>query len=199
MRALLRGFGLAVGAVTRGRFEDRVWELVGQEPLLKDAVEPLLMARRCLEEKIKDLERRIGSVTSASPVCSRLLTVPGVGPLTALSFVSAIDVPERFKRSSSVGAYRGLTPRCHQSGNVDWSGRISKRGGALARHMLYEAANSLLSRVRKWSAPKAWAAGMVKRVGGKKARVALARKLAVILHRIWVDGSEFRWTKEVTA
>lgn len=98
MRALLRGFGLAVGAVTRSRFEDRVWELVGQEPLLKDAVEPLLMARRCLEDKIKDLERRIGSVTSAPPVCSRLMTVPGVGPLTALSFVSASDAPERFKR-----------------------------------------------------------------------------------------------------
>ncbi len=82
---------------------------------------------------------------------------------------------------------------------MDWSGRISKHGDALARHMLYEAANSLLSRVRKWSAPKAWGARLVKKLGPKKARVALARKLAVILHRIWADGTEFRWTKEAAA
>jgi transposase len=127
------------------------------------------------------------------------MTVPGVGPMTALAFVTAIDDPGRFARSASVGAYLGLTPRRHQSGEADWSGRISKHGDGLARHLLYEAANSLIARVRKWSAPKAWAARLVRKLGPKKARVALARKLAVILHRIWLDGTEFRWSQEVAA
>ena len=260
-RGLLRGFGLAVGTVARIRFEARVWELVAREPALEDTIDPLMMVRRSLSPQIKQLESRItawaggsavcrrlmtvpgvgpmtalafytaiddpyrfaksssvgaylgltprghqsgavdwsGRITAwagGSAVCRRLMTVPGVGPMTALAFYTAIDDPYRFAKSSSVGAYLGLTPRGHQSGAVDWSGRISKHGDALARHMLYEAANSLLSRVRKWSAPKAWAARLVKRTGGKKARVALARKLAVILHRIWADGTEFRWSNE---
>ena len=199
VRGLLRGFGLAVGVVARRRFEERVWSLVAREPLLEDAIEPLLMVRRSLELRIAELESRIGRLVKASSVCRRLMTVPGVGPLTALAFVTAIDDPDRFKRSSSVGAYLGLTPRRYQSGEADWSGRISKQGDRLARHMLYEAANSLLSRVRKWSTPKAWAARLVKKTGPKKARVALARKLAVILHRIWADGTEFRWSTEAAA
>tara|TARA_R110002012_G_C11562128_1_gene603524 strand:- start:200 stop:1219 length:1020 start_codon:yes stop_codon:yes gene_type:complete len=192
IRALLRGFGLAVGAAARSRFEARVRELTTQIPLLEDAVEPLLAVRAALLEQTDGLEDRIRELAAASPVCARLMSVPGVGPMTALAFVTAIDDPARFKRSGSVGAYLGLTPRCHQSGETAWSGRISKHGDALARHMLYEAANSLLSRVRKWSAPKAWAARLVKRIGAKKARVALARKLATILHRLWADGTTFR-------
>lgn len=199
VRALLRGFGLAVGQVARGRFEQRVWELVACEPALEDALAPLLQVRRSLCLHTKQLESRIAQRTGACAVCRRLMSVPGVGPMTALAFTTAIDDPTRFARSSSVGPYLGLTPRRHQSGEVEWSGRISKHGDALARHMLYEAANSVLSRVRRWSAPKAWGARLVKKVGGKKARVALARKLAVILHRIWVDGTEFRWTREAVA
>jgi len=199
VRALLRGFGLSVGRVTQRRFEDRVRELLRQEPLLEAAIGPLLMVRRTLEKQIGALDSRIREAAEASPVCARLMTTPGVGAMTAMAFVTAIDDPHRFARSSSVGVYLGLTPRRHQSGAVDWSGRISKHGDALARQMLYEAANSLLSRVRRWSPPKAWAARLVRKVGGKKARVALARKLAVILHRIWVDGTEFRWTREATA
>ena len=159
----------------------------------------LLMVRRSLDLQIKQVEARIGAVSRGSEVCRRLMTVPGVGPMTALAFVTAIDDPARLAKSSLVGAYLGLTPRRHQSGAVDWAGRISKHGDALARHRLYEAANSLLSRVKAWSAPKAWAARLVKRVGGKKARVALARMLAVILQRIWIDGSEFRWTAKAAA
>ena len=127
------------------------------------------------------------------------MTVPGVGPMTALAFVTAIDDPARFARSASVGPYLGLTPRRHQSGGIDWSGRISKHGDSLARHMLYEAANSLLSRVRRWSALKAWGMRLARRIGAKKARVALARKLAVILHRMWCDASDFRWTAKPAA
>ncbi len=199
IRALLRGFGLPVGMVSRRGFEARVWELLGKETLLEEAVAPLLQARRGLLVQIEVLERDIKALAAASAVCTRLMSVPGVGPMTALAFVSAIDDPDRFTRSSAVGAYLGLTPRRHQSGEVDWSGRISKRGDALARHMLYEAANALMVRTKKWSAPKAWALRKAARIGPKKARVALARKLAVVLHRIWVDGSEFRWTKEETA
>lgn len=199
VRALLRGFGLAVGTVARKGFEERVWQLVLREPALEAAIEPLLTVRRALEQQVKQLEGRIGTLAHACPDCTRLMTVPGVGPLTALAFVTAIDDPGRFARSASVGAYLGLTPRRHQSGEADWSGRISKHGDGLARHMLYEAANSLIARVRKWSAPKAWAARLVKKLGPKKARVALARKLAVILHRIWVDGTTFRWSQEVPA
>lgn len=199
VRALLRGFGLSVGTVARNRFEERVWSLVEREPGLAAAIEPLLMARRSLQQQIKVLEGRIAAMAAQCPTCTRLMTVPGVGPMTALAFLTAIDDPHRFRRSSSVGAYLGLTPRRHQSGAVDWVGRISKHGDALARHMLYEAANSLLARVRKWSPPKAWAARLVRKIGGKKARVALARKLAVILHRIWVDGSTFRWSNDHAA
>jgi transposase len=199
VRGLLRGFGLAVGTVARKRFEERVWALVRREPRLAAAIGPLLAVRRALAEQIQELEGRIGFVVEGSDVCRRLMTVPGVGPMTALAFVTALDDPHRFARSSSVGAYLGLTSRRHQSGEVDWSGRISKHGDALTRHMLYEAANSLLSRVRRWSAPKAWAARLVRKAGPKKARVALARKLAVILHRIWVDGATFRWTREAKA
>ena len=127
------------------------------------------------------------------------MTVPGVGPMTALAFTAAIDDPGRFEDSYDVGAYLGLTPRLFQSGELAYNGRISKWGDALARHMLYEAANSLMVRVKAWSAPKAWAARLARKVGGKKARDALARKLAVILHRIWLEGTSFKWTKEAAA
>ncbi len=129
------------------------------------------------------------------------MSVPGVGPLTALAFMTAVDDPERFAHSSTVGAYLGLTPRRYQSGEVDRAGRISKCGDGLARAYLFEAAHTLLTRVKRWSALKAWAARLARRVGAGKAKVALARKLAVILQRIWRDGGAFRWgrAQEVTA
>lgn len=122
------------------------------------------------------------------------MTVPGVGAITAAAFVATIDEPGRFRHSSSVGAYIGLTPRRYQSGTMDVSGHISKTGDSLLRCYLYEAAITLLTRVQRWSALKAWGVRLGKRVGQKKARVAVARKLAVILHRIWADETEFRWT-----
>lgn len=120
------------------------------------------------------------------------MSVPGVGTLTALAFMTAIDDPHRFTRSADVGAYLGLTSRRYQSGEIDRSGRISRHGDAMARALLYEAANVLMTRVSRWSREKAWAVRLAARRGGAKARVALARKLAVILHRIWVDGTVFR-------
>ena len=127
------------------------------------------------------------------------MTAPGVGPITALCFKATIDDPTRFKRSRSVGACVGLTTRRHASGEVDWSGRISKCGDAMLRTYLFEAANVLLTRVPKWSALKAWGIKLAKRNGLRKAKVAVARKLAVILHRMWVDGTEFNWSTKKAA
>jgi transposase len=193
VRGFLRGFGLKVGQVTKPGFEARVEALLADEPGLAPVVRPLLEVRRAVLAELEVLEDGIGKVAKASPTCRRLMSVPGVGPMTALAFMTAIGDPERFERSRDVGAYLGLTPRRFKSGDMDYTGKISKWGDALARHMLYEAANSLLSRVRGWCGPKAWAARLVRKIGAKKARVALARKLAVILHRIWCDGTTFDW------
>ncbi len=128
------------------------------------------------------------------------MTVPSIGPITALAFRSAVDEPARFRRSRSVGAYFGLTPRRYASGEVDWSGRISKCGDRMLRTYLFEAAGVLLTRVSHWCRLKAWGLTLANRIGFKKARVAVARKLAVILHRMWRDGTDFIWsTKEAAA
>jgi hypothetical protein len=130
----------------------------------------------------------------SSDACRRLMTMPGVGVLTPVAFVATIDRPQRFARSSGVGAYLGLTPCRYQSGEVDHAGRISKCGDGLTRTYLFEAAGTLLTRVSKWSTLKAWGTRLAKRVGMNKARVAVARKLAVIMHRVWLDGTSFRWS-----
>ena len=128
------------------------------------------------------------------------MSAPGVGVLVALAYVSVVDAPERFARSSSVGAYIGLTPRRYQSGEEDYTGHISRCGDKLLRTYLYEAAGIILHRVPRWSALKAWGTRLARRIGTRKATVAVARKLSVILHRMLRDGSEFRWsTKEVHA
>ena len=128
------------------------------------------------------------------------MTVPGIGPITALAFRSAIDEPARFRRSRSVGAYVGPTPRRYASGEVAWSGRIAKCGDTMVRTTLFEAAGVLLTRVPQWCTLKAWGLRLAKPIGFKKARVAVARKLAVILHRLWRDGTDFIWsTKEAAA
>jgi len=192
MRALLRGFGIKVGAVARGRFEGRVRRLVEAVPALKLPLDQLLMARRSLLASQDALDVEARRLAKADRRCQLLQTMPGVGPLTALAFVSAMDGAARFAKSSSVGAYLGLTPRGHQSGEVAWSGDISKTGDSLARALLYEAANSLMVRVKAWPPLKLWARRLEARVGGKKARVALARKIAVILHRMLADGTAYR-------
>jgi transposase len=133
-------------------------------------------------------------------VCRRFMTVPGVGPVVALSFKTAIDAPARFQRSRTVGAYLGLTPRRYQSGAIDRTGPISKTGDRAVRTALFEAANAILTRSTRWSSLKAWAVRLARRSNAKTAKVALARKLAVILHRIWIDGTSFQWrANEVAA
>ncbi|MBC8338011.1 MAG: IS110 family transposase [Alphaproteobacteria bacterium] len=199
MRAMLRIFGLKVGTVSRGRFEERVRRLLSKVPALRVPLDQLLMSRRSLMQAEDALKDEAKHLAAADERCRILQTMPGVGPLSALAFVSAMDGPARFAKSSSVGAYLGLTPRGYQSGEVAWTGRISKTGDGLARALLYEAANSLMARVKAkapmtaWPPLKLWALNLAERVGGKKARVALARKMAVILHRMLADGTAYRW------
>ena len=199
LRGTLRNFGLKVGVVGASKFEARIRELVENLPDLAELVEPLLIVRRTLREQIGILHGRLLAIVRTDDVCRRLMTVPGVGPVVALTYRATVDVPARFRNSKAVGAVFGLTPARYQSGEIDRSGAISRCGDEMMRAMLYEAAHILLVRVAKWSWLKAWAMKIARHRGMKKATVALARRLAVILHRIWVDGSEFRWTRETAA
>jgi len=199
LRATLRNFGLKVGTVGTVKFEARIKELVEKLPDLMTLVEPLLVVRRALREQIGILHRRLLAIVRDDEVCRRLMTVPGVGPVVALTYRATVDVPARFRKSKAVGAVFGLTPSKYQSGEIDRTGAISRCGDDMMRAMLYEAAHIMLVRSTKWSWLKAWAMQIARRRGMKKAVVALARRLAVILHRVWVDGTEFRWTRQTAA
>jgi transposase len=196
LRSTLRNFGLKVGMVGNVKFEGRIKELVENLPDLATLAEPLLIVRRVLHEQIGILHRRLLDIVRNDDVCRRLMTIPGVGPVVALTYRATVDVPARFKNSKAVGASFGLTPSRHQSGESDRPGAISRCGDEMMRVMLYEAAQVMLTRTNKWSWLKAWAMKIARHRGMKKAIVALARRLAVIMHRIWVDGTEFRWTRE---
>jgi transposase len=195
----LRNFGLKVGVVGMGKFEARVKALVETFPDLALLVEPLLLVRRVVREQIGVLHRRLLAIVRDDDVCRRLMTIPGVGPVVALTYRATVDVPSRFRNARAVGAAFGLTPSKHQSGESDRTGGISRCGDEMMRAMLYEAAQILLVRSTKWSWLKAWAMQIARRRGVKKAIVALARRLAVIMHRIWMDGTEFRWSREAVA
>jgi transposase len=199
LRGTLRNFGLKVGIVGKVKFEARIKELVENFPDLAVLVEPLLIVRRALREQIVILHRRVLAIVKDDDVCRRLMTVPGVGPVVALTYRATIDVPARFRKSKAVGAVFGLTCSKYQSGEINRTGAISRCGDDMMRMMLYEAAQSMLVRSTRWSWLKAWAMQIARRRGMKKAIVALARRLAVIMHRIWIDGTEFRWTREVAA
>jgi transposase len=189
LRGTLRNFGLKVGVVGTVKFEARIKELVENLPDLAVLVEPLLVVRRTLREQIGVLHRRLLSIVRDDEVCRRLMTVPGVGPVVALTYRATVDVPARFRNSKAVGAVFGLTPSRYQSGEINRTGAISKCGDEMMRVVLYEAAQIMLVRSVKWSWLKAWAMKIARHRGMKKAIVALARRLAVILHRIWVDGT----------
>jgi|SRR5262245_8883040 len=199
LRATLRNFGLKVGAVATRKFEARIKELVENIPDLAELVEPLLVVRQTLREQIGILHRRLLAIVRGDAVCRRLMTVPGVGAVVALTYRVAVDVPARFRNSKAVGAVFGLTPAKYQSGEIERTGAISRCGDEMVRAMLYEAAHIVLVRSVRWSWLKAWAMKLARRRGLKKAIVALARRLAVIMHRIWVNGTEFRWTREAVA
>lgn len=196
LRGILRGFGLKLGAVSKGRFETRIRELVAGHPMLERIAEAMLAARLELREQFTGLHREVLAIARADAVCRRLMTAPGVGAVVAVTYASAVDDPARFAKSRTVGTHFGLTPGKYQSGETDLSGHISKVGDPMVRTVLFEAANIILSRIARFSTLKRWALEVAKRRGLKRAKVALARKLAVVLHRMWVDGTEFRWGRE---
>ncbi len=198
LRGTLRNFGLRVGAVSGGRYEARVRELVEGFPRLAAIAAPLLNVRRVMRQQFAVLHKMLLD-TVRDPVCRRLMTAPGVGAVVALTHRATVDQPQRFVHSRAVGAHVGLTPKRYQSGEIDYDGGVSKCGDALLRTMLYEAAHSLLIQSRKWSWLKAWGIRVAQRRGIRRAIVAVARRLAVVLHRMWVDGSEFHWKKDSAA
>jgi transposase len=174
IRGVLKTFGMLPGAMRGAPFDRRV-------------------------EQIAVFDKAVHALAKNDPTCRLLMSVPGIGVVTVLAYVSTVEDPARFARSRSVGAHMGLTPRQYQSGEVDRSGRISRCGDTLARTLMYEAAVVILSRVKKASGLKDWAQAIAKRSGIGKARVALARKLCTILHSIWRSGQPFRWSAELAA
>src|ERR1700751_2195965 len=195
IRGILRGFGLKIGVVTRKGFEARVRELVTGQATLEHITRAMLSARSVLRVEYEKLHKSVLAMVREDAVCRRLMTVPGVGPLVAMTYKSAIDDPSRITKSKAAGALFGLTPKKYQSGEKDITGGITRTGDEMVRTALYEAANILLSRITRFSKLKRWGLDVAKRRGSKRAKVALARKIAVILHRIWIDGTTYRWAE----
>ena len=191
LRGLLRNFGLKVGAISRGRFDLRIRELACGNPMPEAATAPMLRARASLRNELAGLERGFRQLAQEDPVCRRLMTMPGVGAVVALSFRSAVDDPARFTSSRKVGPWVGLTPARNRSGERDVSGGITRAGDANLRRALCQAASVMMNRGRStWL--RTWAARVARRRGIKRAMVALARRIGTILHRMWVDRTEFR-------
>lgn len=191
IRGTLKVFGHKTGKVSNKNYEHRILELIGDDPELLSYIEPLLIVRRQLLEQFQKLDKMILDIAKTDPVCEQFMSIPGVGALTALTFKTTIERPERFKKSKNVGVHLGLTPRKYASGEIDYSGRITKCGDAAARHHLYVAAQCLLNRVKKRCPLKTWGLNIAKRSSSQKAYVAVARKLSVIMHRMWVDGTYY--------
>lgn len=192
IRGILKTFGIVLSGITGAAFERQVEAALAKQGMLGDALRPLLDMLRALKAAVEKLDEKILDCAWENRMCRHLMTIPGVGPLTALAYVMAVDDPAKFRKSKSVAAYLGLTPRRYQSGEIDLNGRISKCGDPLVRCYLFEAAGVLLTRAKKWSPLKAWGLRLVKRGGMKKAKVAVARKLAVIMHQMMLTGEEFR-------
>ena len=197
---MLKTFGIRLEPVKtakhRANFREQLEAAGESDPMLGLLAECFAPAHRTLCVATKAIEDELHAIAKESALARRLMTVPGVGVLVALGFIATIDDASRFKKSSDVGAFLGLTPRRYQSGETDRSGRISKCGSGPMRTLLFEAATSLISHVRRFSPLKSWAVRLVARRGYKKAAVATARKIAVILHCIWTDGTEFEWTSK---
>jgi transposase len=199
LRGTLRGFGLKVGKTTSKRFARRVMELVSGHPSLLAIAEALLAVHAILLREFNGFERRVRTMARQDVNTRLLMSIPGVGAIVALTFASAIDDPARFKSSKRVGAHFGMTPKKYQSGETDYTGRISKIGDQGVRTGLFESAHVIVTKPVKGSALKSWAMRLAKRIGMKKAKVALARKLAVIMHRMLVDRTPFNITAGAAA
>jgi transposase len=193
LRGTLKTLGVMTGPTKGRRFMPRVIELRSENDWLGPVVDPLLAAHASIEKQLKAVSVSVLNAAREDADVRRMMTVPGIGAMTALAFKAAIDDPKRFTSSTKVGPYLGLTPRQHQSGESEWIGGIGKTNNPLLRSYLYEAAGVLISRVRRSCPLKEWAVRLAKRIGWKRASIAVARKLAVILHSIWRDGTVFEW------
>jgi transposase len=192
LRGVLRGFGLKVGKTTERTFAARIRELATGHPGLEVVVRALLEAHVVLLREFNGLDKQVQNLARSHPSARLLMTTPAVGPIVALTYAAAIDDPMRFRSSKATGAHFGLTPKKYQSGQTDYTGRISKIGDASVREALYQSAHVMLTKpVKNCSALKSWAMRIARRAGMRKAKVALARKLAVILHRMLADGQPF--------
>jgi transposase len=192
VRGLLRPFGVKLPSRVGAKlFAEAAFQATHQDPLMSASVAALLEALASIESQIARLDDELDRLARRNEVAWRLMSVPGVGRVTALAFIAAIENADRFHRTRDIGAYLGLTERRYQSADTDIRMGISKQGDAMARHYLYEAANVLLTTVKKSFALRNWGIRLMKKIGPKRARVAVARKLAVLLGRIWKDGSHF--------
>ncbi len=196
IRGLLKNLGLIIGRCKQGIFTQRVNELLADEPDIATVVQPLMKAREDIAKQLFNLDKQAKMIARQDQQVRAFMTVPGIGHITALAFMAAIDDPRRFQRSRNVGAYLGLTPRRYASGETDRKGSISKCGDSLVRSYLFEAAGVLLTRTKKWCKLKSWGVRLAKRSGNKKARTAVARKLAVLLHCMWCEGTSFQWSSK---
>jgi transposase len=194
LRGLLKLFGLRLGKVTTpGKRRERLTALFALKPELEPILTPLIESLVALEAQIAQSSRQLAAQAASDPVTARLMTAPGVGPITALAFKTSIEDPGRFARGEDAGAFAGLVPRRNQSGERDYKGHISRAGDPMLRSALYEAANSLLIRVKRPSALQTWGKRLAETRGPKRARVAVARKLAILLHRMWASETDFIW------
>jgi transposase len=194
LRGMLKLFGLRMGsATTSGKRRERLEALFARRSDLRAVFQPLVEMIEAAEAQLSRSSRLLDARAAADPVTARLMSVPGVGPITALTFKSSVEDPGRFERSASAGAYAGLVPRRSQSGERDHNGHISKAGDPMLRSALYEAANSIIVRIKRPCALQAWGRRLAETKGLKRARVAVARKLAALLHHLWQTETEFRW------
>jgi transposase len=203
VRGVLKTFGIRMTGVSRARsraaFREQLTAAGAHDPVLASLAEAFIPAHEKLCAAARALDGELRAIAGQSALARRLMTVPGVGPVAALGFIATVDDASRFRKAADVGAFLGLTPRRYQSGETDRSGRISKCGDSAMRALLFEAATCLIRHVKRFSALKSWAVRLVGRKGFKKAAVAAARKIAVILLTIWRDGTEFEWTREAKA
>lgn len=203
VRGVLKTFGIRMSGIGQGRqrqaFRDQLAAAGETDPVLRAIADGFITAHAKLCQAADDFDKAVKRKAKAHPVARRLMTIPGVGPVNALSFIALVDDPNRFSRTSDVGAFLGLTPKRHQSGEVDWSGRVSKCGDGAMRGLLFEAASCVIHQVKRFSPLKSWAVRLAGRRGFRKAAVATARKIAVLMLTLWKNDTEYQWTKEATA
>lgn len=199
IRGVIKAWGLVLAKGLRSQFPERVRKSIADYPVLQEILEPMLQVLEATRNQLLVYDRAVRRRAEQDETTRRLMSTPGVGVVVALAYVASVEDPGRFKRSSSVAAYFGMTPMRYQSGEVDRAGRISKRGDGMIRGYLFEAAKVVLARTSRPSALKEWGEALEKRAGKKKATMAVARKLAVILHRMWIDETTFRWSPAAVA